>query len=556
MTDETPTPPRFTLRDLPVSAKLVLTAFLAAVGLGYFSALVQLHTQHSSRKGDHLPTPDDVIEHFSGLKLYVEGDIPKSKIESLISGPRDAGWGKTNMTPAFFEKSSGFDRLKAEVGDEAAHAMREGERRAMIAWINADPEARLKAYDNDAFPRPAALKEQPITDEMVDPDTGDVLIFSLIEARCVRCHVEGDQFPALDHYNDLLPLIQAPRPEVVHGKFGEEWVRSGKQISVEGLTQSTHAHLLSFAVLFALTGLITALSRLPAWLRVTLAPMVLIAQVVDIACWWLARVPEYGPYFAQTIILTGTVVGGGLVLQIILGLFSMYDRRARVAMILIVLAGLIGVGLVYVQAIRPALDRERVEYERRQTEPADSAELIVKANTPPETAPAGRPVDPPPVVPERKLSQLDKLITGPIDGAPWDGTGSMAAAFFHKDGDDYKEILEDGDMTKAELDAERTGEQLAMQAWIVADPALRKKAYEADAFALPADRVGQPITGRYLSDDKAAVAITTLLEERCVRCHHEEESVFEYPLGTYDQLLKYMGPPAAAKAEDQIPRAD
>ena len=554
MTDDAPAPLRFTLRDLPVSAKLVLTAFLAAVGLGYFSALVQLHTQHSSRKGDHLPTPDDVIEHFAGLKLYEPGREPKSKIESLISGPHDAGWGKTNMTPAFFGKSGGFDQLVADVGDEAAHAMREGERRAMIAWINADLEDRLKAYDNDAFTRPADQKDQPITEDYVDPETGDVLIYTLIEDRCVRCHVEGEQFPALDNFDALLPLITAPRSEVVRGLFGEEWVRSGKQISVEGLTQSTHAHLLSFAVLFALTGLITALSRLPAWVRVTLAPMVLIAQVVDIACWWLARVPEYGPYFAQTIILTGTVVGIGLVLQIILGLFSMYDRRARVAMIVIVLAGLVGVGVVYVKAIRPALDRERAEYERRQKEPADSAELIVKAENPAAPPPSARRSHLPRRCPRRPRVSWKCWSMGPLDGKPWDGTGSMAAAFYHKDGDDYRDLIEE--RPKAEVDAEREGEQLAVKAWINADPAARKTAYEEDAFPLPADRVGKPITPRYLGDDKAAVTIESLLYDRCVRCHEEFGSAGDYPLETYEQLLKYMAPPGGVKAEDKIPQAD
>ena len=48
--------PRFTLRQLPLPAKLVLSTFLLAVGVGYTSAMVQLHMQHGDRDGKPLPT--------------------------------------------------------------------------------------------------------------------------------------------------------------------------------------------------------------------------------------------------------------------------------------------------------------------------------------------------------------------------------------------------------------------------------------------------------------------------------------------------------------------
>jgi hypothetical protein len=64
---ELPTPTRLTLRQLPLAAKLVLTVFLIAVGVGYFSALIQLHIQHSGRDGNALPTLADVVEVFAGV---------------------------------------------------------------------------------------------------------------------------------------------------------------------------------------------------------------------------------------------------------------------------------------------------------------------------------------------------------------------------------------------------------------------------------------------------------------------------------------------------------
>jgi len=43
-------------------------------------------------------------------------------------------------------------------------------------------------------------------------------------------------------------------------------------------------------MLFCLTGVVFDLTINPAWLRVPLAPLVLVAQVAEIACWWLGRI--------------------------------------------------------------------------------------------------------------------------------------------------------------------------------------------------------------------------------------------------------------------------
>src|SRR4051794_9420077 len=48
------------LSDFPLAARLVLAVFLISVGLGYFSALVNLHFQQASA-GEGLPTKDDVV---------------------------------------------------------------------------------------------------------------------------------------------------------------------------------------------------------------------------------------------------------------------------------------------------------------------------------------------------------------------------------------------------------------------------------------------------------------------------------------------------------------
>src|SRR6476620_6056018 len=91
---EPPAAPRFTLRQLPLPAKLVLSTFLLAVGVGYSSAMVQLHMQHGDRDGQPLPTVDNVVAVFAGKVWKLPGDDQArtaSKIEQLVMGDREGG---------------------------------------------------------------------------------------------------------------------------------------------------------------------------------------------------------------------------------------------------------------------------------------------------------------------------------------------------------------------------------------------------------------------------------------------------------------------------------
>ena len=108
-----PTPDRFTLRALPLPAKLVVTAFLLAVGLGYSSAMVQLHMQHAS-PGNFLPTPEDAERIFAGK---TQGERPKSKVEVVLEAPEDQPFNGTGQTMhlvssySMSEGARGFPRV-------------------------------------------------------------------------------------------------------------------------------------------------------------------------------------------------------------------------------------------------------------------------------------------------------------------------------------------------------------------------------------------------------------------------------------------------------------
>jgi hypothetical protein len=345
--------PRWTLRQLPLPAKLVVSTFLVSVGLGYFSALVQLHLRHGSRDGEPLPTSADVVRRFAGVTKG--SPDPRSRVEALIMGRTDGEMTKDTMAPAFFGKSgTKYAADCAKRGKETVDREREGERLLLRAWVRTDPAVRKKAYEADAFPIPADLSAQPVTEDYVDKDAKTFAVKSLIDGRCGRCH-PGDHPPSLETYPELEPLCDAPKGEVLPGG----WVRTSGQMSIDALTQSTHAHLLSFSMLFALTGLAFAFTGYSRGIRLVIAPLVLVAQVADIACWWLARVPGPGPYFAMAILGTGGVVGLGLSAQIIGTLLDLFGRKGRFVLVVLFLSAGLGFAVLYTNAIEPALAAEK-----------------------------------------------------------------------------------------------------------------------------------------------------------------------------------------------------
>lgn len=382
---------KFTLSKLPLPAKLVVTVFLMAVGLGYCWAMMQLHFKHAG-KGSLLPGVNDVVERFSGQAVPWEKDdaavanpnpakkadaapaqeVAGAKIKSIINarcvtchGPdgekseipmtnfkeiaklldtppangkffkviskdNEDNFNKENMSQAFTKKSTvkvdgaeleWKDFLKAHKDLEPmVRIERDNERIAVKLWIEyCAPE---EAYENDAFP------------------VGEEIGRKLTKEFRTRAK-------------------EMPKPTDADANMARKRNPKDRQLNVESLTQSTHAHLLTFAVLWAATGLVFAFTSYPCWMRIGIAPIVLVAQVADIACWWLARLPDVGPYFAVAIMGTGAVVGLGLTAQIILSLFNMYGSKGKAVLLVLMLVGAAGGGLVYTKYIAPEIAAEK-----------------------------------------------------------------------------------------------------------------------------------------------------------------------------------------------------
>jgi hypothetical protein len=343
------------LRDLPLDARLVVAAFLISVGIGYCSALAQLHFQ-AAGPGQLLPDAKKSGEIYHGRRAM-------SQLERLLVSDEGQPFnGSGSMRTAFTTRSAGWAnaiqkrarqlKLDPKRKPDLLHAEkelrteREGEILVLLDWLHNG--LKPEPYTEDAYPLPAALASHPLTPTFVSEDEGvkKVQIKSLIETRCARCHGEGKGGPAgqapLDSYEEIQSYCAVET--------------AGGGMSLTKLAQTTHVHLLGFAMLYGLTGLIFCFTSYPAVIRFVLAPLPLVAQVVEIAAgWWGGR--AYEP-LALAIPVFGGIIAVGLVLQIILSLFNLFGRSGKVVVFLLLIAGALGTGALTRYVIHPYLQEE------------------------------------------------------------------------------------------------------------------------------------------------------------------------------------------------------
>lgn len=530
--------PSFCLRQLPLPAKLVITCFLVAVGFGYTSAMIQLHMQHSARDGSHLPGPADVLAVFAGkAKPKGDGSAGPSRLEEMLPAePTTGGLTGKNMTPAFYgQDAANYAEESKQPGRKGAlDQERGGERLAVLAWIKSAPEVRMKAYAENRFTLPEELRGKPITPGYLTAD-GAAHITRIIQDRCARCHKPGGDKSdvPLTTYEEVARFMPSAAVPDRNG-----YIDSGKRMSLEKLTQSTHAHLLSFAMLFALTGLVFSFSGCPRPARLIVAPLVLVAQVAEVSCWWLARLPDVGVYFAFAILGFGALVGMGLGVQIMGSLWSLYGARGRIVLgVLFAITAGLG-AIAYKVYILPFLTDER------------KGKPVVAA-----------------VAQEAVPTRLERLLTGTFDPkGKWSGNadGGMLRALFDKE-ESFKDLhksvtrppksatseeIREGAAALAKLTEERKGEQAVLLVWVKLPAEARKQAYLEDRLEVTADLLSKPLTDQVMAGDKAVklridektVRLRSLFTARCTICHGPGGEKADIPLETYEHINGYLSP--------------
>lgn len=138
------------------------------------------------------------------------------------------------------------------------------------------------------------------------------LVTDILKQHCTKCHASGSN----DAQARNLPLATF---DEVNGYCEKDRGMSFKQLAL-----STHVHLLGFSVLFAVTGFLFSLTSYPGLVRVVFVPWTLFFQIIEIVCWWLAKLDSL---FAIAIFYLGPIVGIGLGIQLLGTLLDLIFRR-------------------------------------------------------------------------------------------------------------------------------------------------------------------------------------------------------------------------------------
>ncbi|MBJ7431824.1 MAG: hypothetical protein JHC56_10855 [Gemmataceae bacterium] len=229
----------------------------------------------------------------------------------------------------------------------------DGERIALLAWIK--DGFKKEYYENSqqqGYPLVGKLESLQISLPMVhtteDGSQRFANIEGIIESRCMRCHdVNAGGSAANFPLNTFEDFADYCSPEKSSAK------------SLEKLALSSHVHLLGFAMLYGITGFCLAMTGFPNYLKVIIAPSALIIQVIEISCWWFARMDApMGPIFASAIPVLGGMVALGLLSQILLSLWDMFEIGGRKVVIILLVVGAIFGGIIGVKVVLPFLKEE------------------------------------------------------------------------------------------------------------------------------------------------------------------------------------------------------
>jgi len=358
---------RILLRELPLPTRLVLSCFLGAIGIGYVSALVQLHFNGGARPGQYIPGPDEAVGTYYGQV----GAKPMCRFESLLMAPETEPFtGTGSMRRAFTDKSQGWSKSigKIEKIEDPAQrdadmaklrAEREGELEALLAWVRAGGDA--ESYENGEkgnFKLPDKDGGWTITNEYAiieDGKTTGVKIKELIIKRCACCHSQDPEIGGRDKNAAKYPLDD-------HAKIQKYLaVKQSSAMELSKLAQTTHVHMFGFAMMYCLTGLIFSFTSYWGWVRCIIAPAAIVMSVLEISIgWWAGRLD---PCPAGATAAFGAITGGVLLMHIFGSLFDMYGKKGRLVLLALVLGAAVGAAFLERQVVSPFLEGEKSKVE-------------------------------------------------------------------------------------------------------------------------------------------------------------------------------------------------
>ena len=163
-------------------------------------------------------------------------------------------------------------------------------------------------------------------------ESGDPSAKETIAANCIECHnadggdMEDTPYAASADAEPEYALVAAyVTPEYEQQQSGGPQQLKLSPTGLKELVHVTHAHILSIPVFTLIVGGLFLMTGLgPAW-KLVLGPLPMLATLLDISSWWLAR--PFEP-FIYVIAAAGAIFGVAYGLQVLCILGSMWFGRA------------------------------------------------------------------------------------------------------------------------------------------------------------------------------------------------------------------------------------
>lgn len=282
------------LSRLSLAAKLLITLFLSLVGPGYLVGTANIVLQHQDADLEPGLSIDDLRRTFHGMEKTVTPDAEITVHSVMLE----------EVSP------EGEMREHLEEGGEGAI-------RSLVGWLE-------DGSKEETFAKSGA------------PEPGDPSPMEVIKAHCNECHnanggdMEDVPFAAdKDADPDYKLVMEVAEPEIETHQQGPQTVILAPT-GIKKLVLVTHAHILAIPVFTLLVGVLFLMTGFGEKIKLVLAPLPMLAVMLDIGSWWLARFVEP---FIYVIAAAGGIFGAAYALQILAILASMWlgigDKKAE-----------------------------------------------------------------------------------------------------------------------------------------------------------------------------------------------------------------------------------
>jgi hypothetical protein len=280
------------LARLSLPAKLLVTLLVLIIGPGFLFGTANTYFKHQDADGESGLTIDDLRATFHGMTKRFQ---PEDKV--IVS---------SNMLTQV--RPGGGMREHLEKGGEPAI-------RGLITWLE-------NAAKEDEFVK--AGLAQP----------GDPSAQAVIKAHCNECHrADGGDMQEVPYAAtatsepEYKRVLVTAAPQIKREHSGEQTVVI-QPISAARLVHVTHAHVMAIPMFTFIIGVLFLMTGLPQFVKLLLGPLPLLAVLLDISGWWIARFVEP---FIYVIGAAGALFAAAYALQLLCVLGSLwFGKRGEV----------------------------------------------------------------------------------------------------------------------------------------------------------------------------------------------------------------------------------